>query len=200
MRWFEVDPCYVFHVFNGWTEGSKICCDVVRYDQAPLFPTLSGDTPVPAPGRPFRWTLDLGGATNRVHEEALTDLTGEFPRCDERYSTLPYRHAYFTVTRPENRASGSVFSALGHQDLVTRRSDVFDVPSGDLVSEPVFVPRASDAPEGDGYVLSVHYLAAENRSDLIILDAQHLAAGPVARVSLSHRVPAGFHGSWVGAV
>ena len=36
----------------------------------------------------------------------------------------------------------------------------------------------------------------ENRSDLAVFDAQHLKDGPLARVHLSHRVPAGFHGNW----
>jgi len=61
----------------------------------------------------------------------------------------------------------------------------------------VFVPRASDAAEGQGWLLAVQYVARENRSDLVIFDAEEVARGPIARAMLSHRVPAGFHGSWL---
>jgi carotenoid cleavage dioxygenase-like enzyme len=38
---------------------------------------------------------------------------------------------------------------------------------------------------------------AENRSDLAILDAQNVEAGPVAIIKLPHRVRMTFHGMWV---
>jgi carotenoid cleavage dioxygenase-like enzyme len=60
----------------------------------------------------------------------------------------------------------------------------------------VFVPRSPDAAEGDGWVLSVVYRAAEDRSDLAVFEAADIAKGPVALAQLSSRVPAGFHGNW----
>jgi carotenoid cleavage dioxygenase len=63
----------------------------------------------------------------------------------------------------------------------------------------VFVPRAPDAAEGEGWLLATAYRAADCRSDLIVFDAQSLPDGPIATVQLSHRVPSGFHGSWVPA-
>jgi carotenoid cleavage dioxygenase len=63
----------------------------------------------------------------------------------------------------------------------------------------VFTPRSAESAEGDGFLFTVQYIREENRSDLLILDASDLEQGPIARVHLSHRVPAGFHGSWVPA-
>jgi carotenoid cleavage dioxygenase len=37
----------------------------------------------------------------------------------------------------------------------------------------------------------------EDRSEVWVIDAQHLADGPVARVILPQRVPNGFHSTWV---
>ena len=65
------------------------------------------------------------------------------------------------------------------------------------LANPVFAPRSAELAEGDGFLLTVQYIREENRSDLLILDASGLENGPVARVHLSHRIPAGFHGSWV---
>ncbi len=41
---------------------------------------------------------------------------------------------------------------------------------------------------------------AENRSDLVILDAQRMSEGPVATVKIPVRLGKyGIHGNWVGA-
>ena len=41
------------------------------------------------------------------------------------------------------------------------------------------------------------YDKAEDRSELVVLDARDVAAGPLARVALPQRVPYGFHATWV---
>ena len=66
-----------------------------------------------------------------------------------------------------------------------------------VTGEAAFVPRAADAGEDDGWLLSIVYDAASDSSDLVILDAQDFTAAPVARVHLPQRVPFGFHGNWV---
>jgi carotenoid cleavage dioxygenase-like enzyme len=63
----------------------------------------------------------------------------------------------------------------------------------------VFVARAPDAAEGDGWLLATIWRGAENRSDLAIFNATDIESGPIALVELSHRVPFGFHGNWVNA-
>ena len=47
------------------------------------------------------------------------------------------------------------------------------------------------------FLLSYVYREANNRSDLVILNAQHVDDEPLAIVQLPHRVPFGFHGCWV---
>lgn len=63
--------------------------------------------------------------------------------------------------------------------------------------EPVFVPRSDGAAEDDGWVLAYVYDAADDRSDVVVLDAQDFTAPPVATIHLPVRVPFGFHGSWL---
>jgi carotenoid cleavage dioxygenase-like enzyme len=74
--------------------------------------------------------------------------------------------------------------------------------AGDTSStqEPVFAPRSAKAAEGEGYLLAVINRRAEHRSDLVILDAQQVAAGPVATIKLPLRLKYGIHGNWVPAV
>lgn len=86
-------------------------------------------------------------------------------------------------------------------DLAAGRRAVFTLPLGDGVSEPVFVPRGEEAPEGDGWLLTVAFRGEERRSDLLVFETDGIDRGPIATVHLSHRVPFGFHGNWVnGAV
>jgi carotenoid cleavage dioxygenase len=59
------------------------------------------------------------------------------------------------------------------------------------------VPRGTA--EGCGYLLAVVYRGAEKRSDLLVLDAEDVAAGPLAVAALETRVPFGFHGNWMPA-
>jgi carotenoid cleavage dioxygenase-like enzyme len=43
-----------------------------------------------------------------------------------------------------------VLTGVVHLDLATGKSDEWEAPEGDAVSEAVFAPRAPDAPEGEG--------------------------------------------------
>ena len=53
-------------------------------------------------------------------------------------------------------------------------------------------------PEGDGYLIGVASKARENgRSDLLIIDTQDVAAGPIATVHMPYKVVGQVHGFWV---
>jgi carotenoid cleavage dioxygenase-like enzyme len=93
----------------------------------------------------------------------------------------------------------AALSGLVHVDGKGSRLGHYLLPAGDAISEPVFVARGHDAAEGDGWLLTTIWRARENCSDLAVFNATDVAAGPVALVQLGHRVPAGFHGNWVGA-
>jgi carotenoid cleavage dioxygenase len=145
-----------------------------------------------------RWTFDLDGNTNSYTEEPLTDLGGEFPRLDERFAGLGYRHGYYAANR-RPQISGDPFDTIVHIDLASGRSRHWEPGAGKYVIEPVFVPCAADAPEGDGWLTTLVYDQARNLSDFVVLDASDISRGPVARVELPARVPFGFHGNWRNA-
>jgi carotenoid cleavage dioxygenase len=201
VRWFTTDPCYVFHPMNMWEDGDKIYADVMQYDSAPLFPFADG-TPQKTKPRAHlvRWTFDLAGNSNTIKREALDDMAGEFPRFDERRAGLSYRHGYFAGRSDENDGLGEGFDAIAHVDHATGKKVVHAFGAGNITSEPVFVPRAANAAEGDGWLLQTVYRGAESRSDLVILDAANISAAPIAVASLPRRVPFGFHGNWAAGV
>ena len=200
LRWFRGEACYVFHVMNAWEDGDRIIADVMQAEQAPLFTHPDG-TPTDAAksaARLCRWTFDLAARTDRFTRTYLDDVTGEFPRIDERRAGRVSDHGWYACANPAPGASRAL-SGLVHVDGQGARCAQYMLPLGDEISEPVFVARSDDAVEGDGWLLAVVWRARENRSDLAVFNAGDIAAGPVALVQLAHRVPAGFHGNWVGS-
>jgi len=197
MRWFTAPACYVFHPMNAWEERGKIHADVMRYDTAPLFPLADG-----SPGRKSaayltRWVFDLNSDSDVIHEEQSDDLAGEFPRFDERFAMGAYRHGWIGG---QSRRPGDIRTdSLAHLDLKTGARTTWVLPEGDYVSEPVFTPRSATADEGDGWITAVAYRGENDRSELLVFEAQDIAAGPIATALMPRRVPFGFHGNWVNA-
>ncbi|MEQ9042751.1 MAG: carotenoid oxygenase family protein, partial [Alphaproteobacteria bacterium] len=150
-------------------------------------------------GMLVRWTFDLDGNSDTYTETQLTDLGGEFPRFDERFAGHGYRHGYYAAMNRPKEQKGSSYDTLVHIDLETGKRRAWEPGKGRYVHEPVFVPRKTDAAEGDGYLVSLVYDSARNLSDFIVLDTDDISKGPVARVELPSRVPFGFHGNWRGA-
>ncbi|MGH6957926.1 MAG: carotenoid oxygenase family protein [Caulobacteraceae bacterium] len=194
MRWFDADPCYVFHPMNAWEDGDKILADVMEYPVAPLFPTVSGSKPKNPFARMVRWTFDLASSSNAIKREPIDDLPGEFPRFDERRAGLSHRHGWFAgITRGTETI---LFDSIAHLDLATGRRTAHVFEPGDAPGEPVFVPRSAGAAEGDGWLVCIVYRGGEDASDFLVFEAQDVAAGPIASARVPRRVPYGFHGNW----
>lgn len=191
VRWCEVSPCYVYHPMNAYDlPDGRLVVDVARHPK--MFATdLNG----PWEGPPVieRWTVDP--ATGKVHEERLDDSSQEFPRVDERVVGRRHRYGYsvsFGTVGPEMKG-------LTKWDLETGTSVRHDYGPGRSSGEAVFVPRAPDAAEDDGWLLSLVHDRTTDRSELVVLDARDVGGEPVATVHLPVRVPYGFHGNWVPA-
>jgi len=191
IRWFEVQPCYVFHPLNAFDEagpdGEKIVLDVVRHK------SVFADEVDMAESRTLdRWTVDL--AAGAVHEERLDDRPQEFPRVDERLVGRRHRYGYAVGYTPATHGITAPNAILRH-DMVTGTPQPVGFGPGREPGEFVFVPSAPDAAEDDGVAMGFVYDRAADRSDLVLLDAQTLEM--VATVHIPARVPHGFHGNWV---
>jgi carotenoid cleavage dioxygenase-like enzyme len=202
VRWFDTDPCYVFHPMNAYAENGTLVLDVARYEELRFMqPDAARD-----PGwrdknvaRLHRWTIDLANGGG-LRSTPLDDGDGEFPRVDERRLGRKHRFGYTAATGTEGNASGlPVWSAVHKYDLERGSIERHAFGAGNGCGEPLFVPRRPDAAEDDGWVLVLNYDQARDGSDLYVLDARDVAGAPVAQVRLPHRVPYGFHGNWVPA-
>jgi carotenoid cleavage dioxygenase len=204
IEWWEGPPSYVFHPMNAWQDPEHpnlLHADVMEFDVPPLFPMPDGSpSPDPNPvAHLVRWTFDTADTHRRFTRIRIDPVPGEFPRIDERFSGLPYRHGWYASHIVASDGHLQSYNGLRHVDHATEERSDFTFNPDDRVSEPVFVPRAADAQEGDGWLLAVVWRAAEDRSDLVVFNALDLAHGPVCSAALPHRVPAGFHGNWFPA-
>jgi carotenoid cleavage dioxygenase len=188
VRWFEVEPCWVFHPLNAHdAPDGSVVLDVVRWPKIFDADRLG---PSEGPTRLERWRLHPESAT--VTTETLDDRGVEFPRHDERKVGRPHRYGYaVSLGAPFEQSVGLKY------DLVTGQVAVHDYGPGRATGELVFVPRSPGADEDDGWLLSFVYDAGTDRSELVVLHAQDFEGDPVAVVHLPRRVPFGFHGNWV---
>ncbi|WP_069165235.1 carotenoid oxygenase family protein [Nocardia altamirensis] len=190
VRWFSIDPCYVFHPLNAHDEPGKIVLFVMRYPE--LWRT---DSHVFEKATLWRWTIDLAAGT--VAEEQVDDRAAEFPRVDDRLIGLDARFGHVAVAVDSGALlRGGDSGALLRYDLHTGSSTTHEFGPGRTPGEAVFAP-ADENPGGNGYLMTYVYDAESDRSELVILDATDLTAAPVATIQLPRRVPFGFHGSWL---
>jgi carotenoid cleavage dioxygenase len=195
LRWFDIEPCYVFHPLNAYDSGAYdsgaydsgdcIVLDVVRHPK--MFDT---ERHGPYEGDPTldRWIVDL--SAGKVRQTCLDDHPQEFPRIDERRAGKAYRYGYSIQVR-SGRFGDSVLKHDVHREqVITRR-----LGAQRRVGEFVFVPNGPHSPEDDGVLMGFVYDTGTDRSELMLLDAATLDT--VATVDLPIRVPHGFHGNWI---
>ncbi len=200
VRWLAMDTCFAFHFMNAYDRDGVISIDACHFDDnAPLFPTADGQSTGASHPHLSRWSCDLNASEPRFEARRLSDNESEFPQCDPRYVGKPYRHGWFTSPDGEVFSdlaeNNKVYNSIGHYDHETGRETRYSCGNA-IISEGIMVPRAADAPEGDGYVLTVVTSFDTRSSSLYIFNAQAIADGPVAKVHLSHHIPVGFHGTW----
>jgi carotenoid cleavage dioxygenase len=194
VRWFPAPTSMVWHTLNAHDDGDLVHIDLCR-QAAPAFPTAGGDAAPQTALRQFltRWTVSLAG-DEPVTERRLSDVVCEYPRIDERRCGLAHRYG-FVAAEGGPGTDDMAHRSIGRFDHASGEMRLWRAPTGCSVSEPVFAARG--AGDGDGWLLVVVFDAARNASHLAILDAERIEAGPIARAHLDHRVPAGFHGSFV---
>lgn len=194
VRWYEIDPCYVFHPLNAYEAGARIILHVCRAPKAMvggMHDIVEGEDDS---ARLWKWTIDTAKGT--VTEEQLDDAPSDFPRVDDRRMGLEARYGY-TMGLVPAQATLNYDRYLYRYDLQTGKRQRHDLGAGVHGGEPVFAPRSPGAAEDDGWVLSVVHDEHGNESSCVIIDARAFESAPVATVRLPRRVPYGAHGNWL---
>jgi carotenoid cleavage dioxygenase-like enzyme len=215
IRWFKGTPqqAMLVHTTNARTEGNKVILDapVAGGNFHPYFPSIDGSPYNTAARHPTirRWTFDLDSKNDTWQEEILFGgmKVTSFVRMDDRYLTHPFRYSYMMLTDPSRPLDEKRFGNLAARvsnlwvrlDHATGATTQLFAGEVHGFSEPQFIPRAKDAPEGDGYLIGAMNNFEEMRSDIVIVDALRLEEGPVARIRLPFRLHTQVHGWWASA-
>jgi carotenoid cleavage dioxygenase-like enzyme len=157
-----------------------------------LMPDVDGNMPTHEESRfaMRRWVVGKSSVT----EETIDGLDVQFPRIDDRRQGRGYRAIYANGTARPTAGRTDGFDMLVRIDPETGKRDSYDAGEGAYLGEPVFV--AGGPGETDGWLLSLKWDSIRNESALLVMDAGHLSAGPVATIRMPARVPGGFHCHW----
>jgi beta,beta-carotene 9',10'-dioxygenase len=191
---YETDAFFCFHTVNTFEDGGDVVCDFLAYDDASLVRRsrrefLSGG-PLSELPRLVRARLSPGAKRARL--EQLTSARFEFPQIAYRQKTgRSYGHVWGAALKQS--APGQAASEILHVELTTDRTRTFSEPEYRL-GEPVFVARPGARSETDGVLLSVGSHVREERSALVVLDADRLEL--LARCEVDVAIPLGFHGNF----
>ena len=212
MRWFRGPKgVFCFHMMNAFEDAEGR----IQFDQClsnvnvfPFIQRASGlNVPPPEAGsRLARWTLDLGSGSDTVRETVIGP-PGDMPVIPAAFQGRPYTHAWMLTMNPEMRGPpvlggpvGAMFNTLLRLDFTGRPPQAFALPPGQCFNEPVHV--SSSKAGHDGWLVTI-VDQQTGPSDFLhavwILDAANLAAGPVARIAVPHRLRPQVHGWWVSA-
>ena len=194
VRWFDIDPCYVFHPVNAHEEGQTIVLHVCRQQEAMAggFEQIYGGERTI--GRLWRWTIDLAAGT--VQETQLDDAGADFPRVNDSLVGLSARWGYMAGLNAQ-APTLTLGQHLYKYDLTTGARLTHDFGADSHLGEPIFVPREGASDEDDGWILALRHDEALDQSTLVILNAQDFDGTPQAEIVMPRRVPYGAHGNWM---
>lgn len=198
---FELAPFHAFHLGNAWEDGDTVRIEVA---QAPAFDALMrhvenatvGAPPGPALAGEPALDISLDLRRGRAHSDKLPVTFSDFPRYD-------LRHSGSRTTRLSllTRGSSMPREVFGFNTVVSldRRGEQLqrhEYGEHAIAEEHLFVP-APGGREGQGWLVGTVFDWRAGRTELAVLDAGAVDAGPIARAQLPYSLPLGFHGQFV---
>ena len=199
VKWFDVDTSMVFHVSNAWEDGDEVVVQSSRSLRSDISrATENAGKHVDMRdqlGQLYEWRLNM--KTGVASERHLnTAHYCDFPRINDH---MMGRKTRFTYAARFDPAHDALFDAALKYDDASGTVQVHELGAGRWGGEGVFVARDGSTAEDDGYVILFVWDERANRSECLIIDAQHFESPPVATIRVPYRVPFGFHAGWAPA-
>ncbi|KAK1998822.1 carotenoid oxygenase [Colletotrichum falcatum] len=214
-RAYPWEHAMLLHTAGAWEswDGDNVSISLessrMRYNPFPEFDKDVGAKPFGDFEADYvRWSIDLSKpAGSKLADPAVVaDVPGEMARIDERFQTRPYDKIFLPFVMPGKTCpvppllppGMNGYMIVEKTEETQRAENIFDPGPACTVEEPVFVPRSSDAPESDGWLLGMVHHHDVDRSELVVLDTKSFQK-PVAVVQLPFKTKGQIHGNWVDA-
>jgi len=194
-RFFEADPCYIYHYYNGEKRGDTLVFYAECMERVSTEYAEDPERAKEGYGYTTRFTIDLkrGG---KVLRERVSEVPIVLPVIDTRQLGKGSRYGY-AVSFDHHDLDH--WRYLVRTELSTGKIERWDFGDYAAVSEASFIEDPKRPREEDGYLGCYVYDRRSQSSSFQILRAGAVSEGPVARVALPQRVPHGFHATWLPA-
>ncbi|MGD1846938.1 MAG: carotenoid oxygenase family protein [Salibacteraceae bacterium] len=200
---FRTDPIFQWQFANAYERQGEIVVDFVRYARFNMVGRINV--------KKSKWKGD-NGSRGYFHRSVINlrnkTLTHE-QRWDQKCElpvVFPHKEGQENDTVFLGGFSGERARKEGAVDQLVRLNidrgvqDIVSLGVNTTFTEPHFVSRKGARSADEGYLLSLTYDSDRDRSSLVILDAEDLSAGPLARCWFDHHIPPVFHGQWIESV
>jgi len=211
MRWIE-GPLGVscFHEVNAYDDGELVHIDLCLTDtNAFSFMREAGGIQreqQTLQGALTRWTIDMSKPELSIEQRPLGP-PGDLCRLADADQGRAYNRAWYLSMNPQAKGPpmlggpvGANFNALLRIEPGNGRVTAMEIPPCSAISEPAHVP-ASDPTHGGWLLTVVDVPNSPNPSDysseLWIVEADRIEAGPVAKVKTGLALRSQVHGTWV---
>lgn len=189
----KYDEFVCFHQANSYDEDDNIILDLCTYNSVANYDDLSFSKLINK-SQSFsesvlnRYSIDI--KTKQVTCSQLSTYNTEFPRiASDKLAGKKHQYIYACGMSSAN----TFFDRLLKVDVNSSNDLVFSKENL-YFGEPIFIRNPSSDTEDDGVIVSLAFDAAENRSLLILLDAQSFTE--LAHAYLPIPIPFGLHGEW----
>ena len=201
-RVFELPSQMVFHVGNAHERADGSIALSFVASPTPEFvmrgaSSLMAGHPASFGGSSTRLAvLDMRTGAARVED---THDTVEFPRVHPMRNGLATRYLLTAASWAGGAQRPPWFHGLQWRDLETGRVQRYDYGKHTVVEEHIVVPQPGARGELDAWLLGTTFDVAEGVTRVNLLDARHIADGPIATATLPYWLPYGFHGNFTAA-
>ncbi len=195
-RWFELPAGAAYHYGPAVQRGSEIqlaaCWNRDGVEAVSPFRSEMVGVPrrINLGSSVERIRLDLSSGRGRI--ETLLDGAVDFPD----WNSADASGAFYALGGADETESG-YFDQVLRLDDEGKLSDRYRYGAHHLVEEHRFVAAPGARRASQGWLLGTVLDYKAMRTGLCILDAENLAAGPLAQAWLPHTLPLGFHGAFI---
>ena len=191
---------------NAYEDGDLVIVDAIRSNLAsvgtgenkpwPWGETLEDYRTMASKKSLWRYTVDTRNGS--VSKKLLYESHCLFGVVNPKVSTRHHKYIYVNVGATGSEAAPP--QGIAEIDCGSGEADVWMPEAYEYCGEPIYASRQNQSDnENLGYILSVLYNGKSEESEIVILEANDIAKGPITRIPLGVAVPHAYFGCFTSA-